>query len=75
MAFTGPAAERVHCLKASPVAPASLMLICTSNVLAGMLAASISITTVAVEVAKVFGAAHVDSTHSCCVAGLMRVYA
>ena len=72
---TGPAMEHVRGPKASSVAPASLTLICASNLLAGMLAASISITTVAVEVATVFGAALMDSTRSCCVAGLMRVYA
>ena len=68
-ASTGPAMEHVRSPKASSVAPASLKLICASNVLAGMLAAAVSITTAVVEVAKVLGAGLVDSGRSDCVSG------
>ena len=49
---TGPAMEHVRGPKASSVAPASLTLICASNLLAGMLAATVSTTTVVVEFAR-----------------------
>ena len=54
------------------MAPASLTLICASNLLAGMLAATISITTEhcgSVEVAMVVGAGLVDAGRSDCVPG------
>ena len=55
------------------MAPASLTLICAraraSNVIAGMLAATVSITTVVVEVAMVVGAGLVDAGRSDCVSG------
>ena len=51
------------------MAPASLTLICASNLLAGMLAATISTTTVVVEVAMVVGARLVDAGRNDCVPG------
>ena len=66
---TGPAMEHVRGPKASSVAPASLALICASNLLAGMLAATVSTTTVVVEVAMVVGAGLVDAGRSDCVPG------
>ena len=66
---TGPAMEHVRGPKASSVAPASLTLICASNLLAGMLAATVSTTTVVVEVAMVVGAGLVDAGRSDCVPG------
>ena len=61
--------EHVRGPKASSVAPASLALICASNLLAGMLAATVSTTTVVVEVAMVIGAGLVDAGCSDCVPG------
>ena len=66
---TGPAMEHVRGPKASSVAPASLTLIFASNVLAGMLAATVSIAPVVVEVAMVVGAGLVDAGRSDCVSG------
>ena len=69
LSSTGPAMEHVRGPKASSVAPASLTLICASNLLAGMLAATVSTTTVVVEVAMVVGAGLVDAGRSDCVPG------
>ena len=64
---TGSAMEHVRGPKASSVA--SLTLICAFNVLAVMLAATVSTTTVVVEVAMVVGAGLVDAGRSDCVPG------